>query len=157
MKKNIIIIVLAVIITGLAILLMVNYNKLNQKPVEYFVEIETADFNIRDINFITFDHKLYMAPNYYLELKWPHQKFDGLLITGTIDERRVLDIGIEGDPFHRRVTHSEEYYGEGTLFNNIKIDNDSVLKVHITYTVDKVKKDFYENIKLREKIKPFSK
>ncbi|MOA11597.1 hypothetical protein D3C78_1315480 [compost metagenome] len=136
---------------------MVNHTKLNQKPVEYYLEIETGDFNIKDINFVKFNNKLYLAPNYYLELKGIYQKFDGILITGTINEKRILDTGIEGDPFHRGETHLTEYIGEGIMFNDVKISDDTVLKVHITYTVDKVKKDFYEDIKLSERIKPYSK
>lgn len=157
MKKNIIITTLTLLTTILTIVLLVNYAKLNQKPVEYYLEIETGDFNIKDINLVAFNNQLYLAPNYYLELNGDFQEFDGILITGTIGDKRVLDTGIEGDPFHRRETHLTEYIGEGTMFNNVNIDDDTVLKVHIIYTVDKVKKDFYENIRLIEKVKPFTK
>ncbi|MNN24444.1 hypothetical protein D3C81_1378780 [compost metagenome] len=156
-RKTINIALLAVLTITLATLLVLSYAKLNQEPIEYSFDIETEDFSIKDINLVAFNDQLYLAPNYYLEIEGTYQQFDGILITGTIHGRRILDTGIQGDPFHRRETHLTEYIGEGTLFNDTVITDDTILKVHITYTVDSVKKDYSEDIQLAGKIKPFSK
>ncbi|MNW38611.1 hypothetical protein D3C74_156800 [compost metagenome] len=153
-RKTTIIAMLSVLTITLATLLVISLAKLNQKPIEYSFDIETEDFSIKDINLVAFNDQLYLAPNYYLELGGTFQQFDGILITGTIHGKRILDTGIGGDPFHRRETHLTEYIGEGTLFNDTVVTEDTILKVQITYTVDSVKKDYSEDIKLAEKIKP---
>ncbi|WP_410772494.1 hypothetical protein [Fontibacillus sp. BL9] len=129
----------------------------DKKPTEYQFEIHTPDFDIKDIHLVSFGSYLYLAPNYYLEVTGANQQFDGIIISGTVDGVHVLDTAFGGDPFQRYETHLTEYLGEGILFNGLKVRNDSIMKVHISYTVNSLKKDYYEDIKLIEKLKPFTK
>ncbi|RCX18518.1 hypothetical protein DFP94_10650 [Fontibacillus phaseoli] len=157
MKNKLILTAIFILIVSLTTVLISKSISTNDTPAEYQFEIHTADFDIKDIHLVSFGSHLYLAPNYYMELPGGQQKFDGIVISGTIDGVNVLDTAIGGDPFHRHETHLTEYLGEGILFNGLKIVKNSIMKVHISYTVDSVKKDYYEDIRLTEKLKPFTK
>ncbi|WP_164515051.1 hypothetical protein [Paenibacillus lentus] len=143
-------IIFSLIVLSLVILLIYSQNKYNRSPVEYQINIETADINLKDVHLVKFNNAIYLGANYYIEQKGQYQKVDGLNIKGTIDNVLVLDVAAGGNPFEGQQNNPVRYLGEGGIFNKVKISDDTLFKVHIVYTVDHVKKEYFENLKLSD-------
>lgn len=157
MKKIILYFIVFLVGISFVALFINNYWKLNQSPSEYKIDFATTDIDLKDLHLVEYNDTLYIAPNYFLELKGKYQKVEGINIVGVINDKSVLDHAIGGDPFHgSKETNLVRYYGEGVIFKNITIKKDTSLELKISYTVDGVKKEFKDSLKLINYLKKFS-
>lgn len=77
MRKFVLSISVGAILIALAAFSVYSQYQLDRVPVEYSYDIETEDFYIKDINFVAYQHSMYVAGNYYLEMIGDNKQFEG--------------------------------------------------------------------------------
>ena len=138
----------------LALLAVIVYDqvKLHSKLDEYRMDIVAEDFSVQNINLVAAPHAVYLAGGWFLELTGDDTTVDNVVLDGTINGVRVIDLASR-EPF---VASDVMPIEDGGVIDDLRLTGQSVLHMKISYTAGGTSKRFSDDIRLRDKIKPYS-
>lgn len=151
----------AIVVFGLIIITMIGMLayyllQLHQNPKVYNLTIETEDFRIKDIEFVTYADSLYIT-DHELEVIGDWKHFSGISYGLSIDGTWILSLSQGDDPF--KLPHSLEgkvNYNTGNMFEGMKVRDQDTVQIEIVYEVDGVSKSLSRAIKIGEMLKSSS-
>lgn len=151
----------AIVAFGLIVIAMIGMLvyylfQLQQGPRVYNLTVETEDFRIKDIEFVTYADSLYIT-DHQLEVvgEWKH--FSGVSYGLSIDGTWIMSLSQGDDPF--TLPHSFEgkvNYKTGNMFEGIKVREQDTVEIKVVYEVDGVSKSLSREVKLSEILKSSS-
>lgn len=147
---------IGLVLIGLMIILFYYQPQLRQNPKVYNLTIETEDFRINDIEFVTYADSLYTS-DHYLEIIGKDKRFSGVSYGLSIDGDWILSLNQGDDPFTLPDSFQGKInYNTRNLFQGIKVRDHDTVYIEIMYEVNGVTKNLSRTVKVGELIKSFS-